>query len=187
MSLGLDWINDLALWVGRLFPRWDLLQVNEGGVKYLPGGKVEILEPGIYWWWPATTNIDTIDIRRQAINVSQRLTTKDEESALVNTVIVYEISDVKKALVETTDFEDTIEEVAQKLVIKPIMSREFEQTCRDMSESNEMRNEVTRLARSLLSQYGVNVLDAYVSDFTETTVFSHDGDGIAIGGFEEDE
>jgi len=52
MSIGLDWINDVAKWIGDLIPDWDLLQVNEAGVKFLPGGKVKVIEPGIYWWWP---------------------------------------------------------------------------------------------------------------------------------------
>lgn len=187
MSFGLDWLNDLALWVGDLFPRWELLPPTHGGVKFKPGGKVKVLKPGIYWWWPVTTEVQEIEIKRQTITVSQRLTTKDECTVLVVAVIVFTIDDVIKALVETRDFEDTVEEVSQKLVIKPIMGRTFEQIMKDMSESNEMRNEVTRGARSLLSEYGVAVIDAYVSDFAVTTVFSHDGEGMAIGGFEEDD
>lgn len=183
MSFGLDWINDLAYWIGEIFPRWALLEANHGGVKFLPGGKVEVIEQGIYWWWPATTTVQEIPIRRQTVSFGQRLTTKDECTVLVETVIVFEIDDVMKALVDTYDFEDTIEEVASKLVIKPIMSRTFEEICKDMSESNDMRNEVTRGARSLLSDYGVNVIDAYVSTFAETAVFSHDGEGLAIGGY----
>jgi len=95
-------------------------------------------------------------------------------------VIVYTINDVEKALVDTFDFEDTIGEAAQKLTVKPIMSRTFEEICDDMSESNNMRNEVTSAARSLLSDYGVKVIDGYVCDFTETRVFSHEGGGIVI-------
>lgn len=186
MSIGLDWLNDIAAWIGELFPRWDLLEVDRGGVKYLPGGRVKVLEPGIYWWWPATTTVVEIPIKRKTLTISQRLTTKDDFTVLVNTVIAFSVDDVYKAIVETTDFEDTIGEMAQKITIKPIMSRTFEETCRDMSESNNMRNEVTRAARSLLSDFGVNVIDAYVSDFTVTTVFSHDGEGFAIGDFDDE-
>lgn len=188
MSLGLDWLNDLALWIGALFPRWALLEPTRGGVKFKPRCGIKVLSPGrIYWWWPATSSVFELPIKRQTISFAQRLTTKDMVTVLCSTVVVFEVTDVKKALVDTYDFEDTIQEVAQKLVIKPIMSRTFEQTLKDMSESNDMRNEVTRNARSLLSDYGVNVLDAYVSDFAETTVFSHDGEGMVVGGLEDEE
>jgi regulator of protease activity HflC (stomatin/prohibitin superfamily) len=186
VSIGLDWINDVAEWFGALIPDWDLLQVNESGVKYLPGGRVKVIKPGIYWYWPVTTKVETIDIKRQTLTFGQRLTTKDEVTVQCNTVIVFTINDVEKALVDTYDFEDTIGEAAQKLTVKPIMSRTFEQILTDMADSNDMRNEVTRAARSLLSDYGVEVLDGYVCDFTETKVFSHEGGGLAISE-EEDE
>lgn len=187
MSLGLDWVNDLAIWIGELFPRWSLLRVSEGGVKYLPGGKIKLLAPGIYWWWPVTTEIETINIKRKSLTFGQRLTTKDEITVQCNTVIVFAINDVVKALVETDDFEDTVGEVAQKLTLKPVMSRTFEQICTDMSDSNDMRNEVTRAARTLLSDYGIEVIDGYVCDFTETKVFSHEGSGLAIESDEDEE
>ena len=184
-----DFLNDIAQWAGELVPRWDLLEPTEGGVKFKPGGKIEKLTPGhIYWWWPATTQIVTIATKRQTLTFGQRLTTKDRRTVQLNTVIVFTIDDVLKALVETKDFEDTVGEVAQKLTLKPIMSREFDKICEDMAESNDMRNEITRGARSLLGDYGVNVLDGYVSDFTETKVFSHDGDGMVVDyGEDEDE
>lgn len=187
MSIGLDWLNDVAEWLGNLIPRWALLQIDEGGVKYLPGGRVKVLLPGIYWWWPVTTNVVTIDIRRQTLTFGQRLTTKDDVTVQCNTVIVFTVDDVVKAIVDTTDFEDTIGEVAQKLTMKPVMSREFRAVCDDIADNNEMRNEVTRGAKKLLSDYGVNVLDGYVCDFTRTRVFSHEGDGMAIATEEDDE
>ena len=147
-----------------------------------------MLTPGeIYWYWPVTSNVVTIDTRRQTLTFGQRLTTKDDFSVQLDTVIVFTIYDVKKALVETKDFEDTIGEVAQKLTIRPIMSREFKETCKDMGESNEMRNEITRGARALLRDYGINVLDGYVANFTKTTVFSHDGDPVFVGHEHEEE
>ena len=181
MSLGLDWVNDFALWVGDLFPRWDLLEPINAGIKFLPGGKVKVIKPGIYWYWPVTTTVYELPIKRQTVAFTQRLTTKDDCTVMVSTVVVFTVDDVQKALVDTHDFEDTITEVASKLVIKPVMSRTFEESRRDMSESNDMRNEVTREARKVLTSYGVNVIDAYVDQFAETTVFSHDGDGMAIG------
>lgn len=183
-----DWINNIMEWFGELVPEWDLLEPTIGGVKFKPGGKIVLLKPGhIYWWWPATTKIRTIDTKRQTLTFGQRLTTKDEQSVQCNTVIVYVVDDVIKALVETFDHEDTIGEIAKKVTVKPVMSRNFSKIIADMAESNEMRNEVTSQARSLMKDYGVKVLDGYVCDFTETRVFSHDGDGLAITGEHDDE
>jgi regulator of protease activity HflC (stomatin/prohibitin superfamily) len=183
-----DFINDAARWFSKFVPKWELLEPTEGAVKFRPGGRIDELPPGhIYWWWPITTQVVTIETKRQTLTFGQRLTTKDDESVQINTVIVFTIDDVVKALVETKDFEDTVGEAAQKLTVKPIMSRTFKEIREDMSESNEMRNEVSRGARSLLSDYGVAVIDGYISDFTKTEVFSHDGDGVVFGHGDEEE
>lgn len=177
-----SFLNDIAQWFGQWMPKWALLQPDEGGVKYKPESEIIVLTPGeIYWYWPVTSNVVTIDTRRQTLTFGQRLTTKDGFSVQLDTVIVFTIWDVKKALVDTKDFEDTIGEVAQKLTIRPIMSRTFGETCLDMGASNNLRNEITRGARSLLRDYGIDVADGYVANFTKTTVFSHDGDSGFVG------
>ena len=185
-----NWINDLARWVARFFPRWALCDPTEGGVKFSGLGKnrIKLLVPGkIYWWWPAVTNVYTIETKRQTMTVTQRLTTKDELTVMVTTVIVYTVDDVLLALVETGDFEDTIAEVGEKLVVKPITSRDFADTLTRLSTSNDLNNEVKRIARSTLGEFGVNVVDGYVSNYAQTEVFSHDGDGVVFGGSSEDE
>lgn len=188
MSIGLDWINDVAEWFGSLIPEWDLLEPTDAAVKMSWGGRITVLRPGhIYWYWPAVSVVYTMNVKRQTLSFNQRLTTKDDVTVSINTVIVYTVDDIRKAVVETRDFDDTIEEVAQKLTVQPIMSRTFDGIRTDMADTNEMRNELTRKARSLLSEYGVGVLDAYVSDFTETRVLSHEGDGLSVNYEDENE
>ena len=133
------------------------------------------------------SNVYTIETKRQTMTITQRLTTKDEYTVMVTTVIVFTVDDVMLALVETRDFEDTIAEVGEKLVVKPVTSREFKDTLLRLSSSNDMNNEVKRIARSTLGDFGVNVVDGYVSNFAVTEVFSHDGDGITFGASGEEE
>lgn len=182
-----DFINDIMRWLERFLPHWALLDPTEGGVKFSRKKRISLLVPGeIYWYWPIITSVYTIETKRQTMTVTQRLTTKDEYTVMVTTVIVFIVSDVLKALVETRDFEDTIGEVGEKLIVKPITSRDFSDTLKRMSEGNDLNNEVKRIARSQLGDYGVTVLDGYVSNFAISTVFSHDGDGIVFGGGGED-
>lgn len=182
-----DFIGHIAGWVERFFPHWALLDPTDGGVKFSRKKKITLLEPGeIYWWWPIITNVYTIEVKRQTMTITQRLTTKDEITVMVTTVIVFTVDDVLLALVETRDFEDTIAEVGEKLIVKPITSREFKDTLLRLSESNDLNNEVKRIARSTLSEFGVNVVDGYVSNFAVTEVFSHDGDGVVFGSGEEE-
>ena len=183
-----EWLNDVARWFGDLIPNWDLLEPTHGGVKFSYGGRIKVLNPGhIYWYWPAISKVETIPTKRQTMSFNQRLTTSDETTISATIVIAYEIDDVLKALVDTWDFEDTVVEVSQKLSVQPLMSRTFADSRRDLAESNAMINELRRSARTILSPYGVKVLDAYVKDYTVTKVLSHDGEGFSFNHEEEDE
>ncbi len=183
-----NFLNDIFQWFGQWFPRWDLLLPTEGGIKFRPGGEIILLEPGeIYWYWPVTSNVTTIETNRQTLTFGQRLTTKDDVSVQLDTVIVFTIFDSELAIVGVNDFEDTVGEIAQKLTIRPIMSREFSEIRADMGDTNEMRNEITRGAKRMLREFGMDVEDGYVCNFTKTTVFSHDGDAGFSGFSEEDD
>ena len=178
-----DFSNDIMRWFERFLPPGALLENTEGGVIFKHGTEPRLLTPGrIYWWWPIVSNVYTIDTKRQTLTITQRLTTKDEVTVMITTVIVYTINDVLLALVETRDHDDTVKEVGEKLVVKPVTSRDFNDTLKRLSESNDMNNEVKRIARSTLSEFGVNVVDGFVSNFAVTEVFSHDGGGVVFGG-----
>lgn len=176
----LDWLNDILVWFASWFPRVDLVQANEGGVLYYRNGGVRELKPGIYWYIPAIHNVETLPTRRQTIAFSQRLTTKDGYTVQVKAVVIYRIDDVLKALVDTHDVEDTIEEAALKATVQPVCSRPFDRVLEDLTENNAIRNELAAGVRSVLRPFGVTIEDAFLSDFTETTVFSHDGEGLAV-------
>lgn len=185
-----EWLNTIFEFFWNLFPRIELLPPTEGGVKFKPRRKIVELEPGrLYMWWPVTTEVHTIPIKRQTIEVTQRLTTKDLETVMVKTVVVFNIDDVEKAIVETVNIDDTTTEMAQKGTVSAIMSRNFEEIVKKLVEDTEMKNEITRGARSALRPFGANVLDAFVSEFAETEVFSHIGEGGTVfrSGDDDDE
>lgn len=183
-----EWLNTIFEFFWNLFPRVELLPPTEGGVKFKPRRKIVELEPGrLYIWWPVTTEVHTIPIKRQTIEVTQRLTTKDLETVMVCTVVVFTIDDVIKAIVETVNIDGTTQEMAQKGTVKAIMARTFEDIIKEMVESTDMRNEITAGARSALRPFGAKVEDAFVSEFAETQVFSHDGGGAVFGGRDDED
>ena len=182
MSMPLQFLNDFFTWLVTYFPNLELMQANYGGVRFLPGGKVKEIKSGLYVYWPLTTAVQEIQIKRQSIEVQQELTTKDGVTVMVKTVIVFTVFDVMLALVETADFDDTTEEMGQKGTVHAVMSREFNQILVDMVESNDIRNEVAQGARTALRPFGVKVEDAFISSFGETKIFSHAGEGALFAG-----
>jgi regulator of protease activity HflC (stomatin/prohibitin superfamily) len=182
----MQWLNQFFEWIVSWFPHIDLMRVDHRGVKFKPGGKTELIEPGLYMWWPVTTDIEEIPIKRRAISVTLRLTTKDGYTVLIEAVIVFRVNDTMKAIVETYDFDDTIEEMAQKAAKPVVMSRKFDDVmkiCADESIDRLLRQG----CRDNLKRFGVLVEDAFVSDFSETRVFCHEGSGMAIAIEEDDD
>lgn len=176
-----EWLNTIFEWFWDFKPRLELLPPTHGGVKFKPGGKIKELKPGhLYWWWPVTTDVTTIGTKRQSIEVQQELTTKDEISVMVKTVIVFTIDDVIKALVDTDDIDDTTDEMGKKGTVAAVTSRDFGELVTLTAQHTDLRNEVTAGARSALHPFGVKVKDAFISSFGETRIYSIMGDGGAV-------
>lgn len=172
------WIGDVARWFGDLIPRWDLLQVDEGGVKHKPGGRVVALKPGrLYCWWPAVTRVETIPTAEQSVKLPpQHLTTKDGRPIVVRWTITYVIDDVVQAVVRTSDFDQTIKDVAAGASTQSVLDRKWTEFRAEV-ESKELLNEVARRIRTALRKYGVYVKRAYVSDLVAPRVHAIITDG----------
>lgn len=184
----LSWIGDLVRLFISFIPHLDLMKANHGGVKFKRGGKVKEIRPGLFWYWPIVTEVQEIPTRRQTMRLEvQTLTTTDNKPASVNCVVVYEINNVLKALVETWDIEDTISDVAQFSVTKAISTRQFSVINRDLTTI--IQDEIKERCKKDLRQFGVLVKDAFLSDFAHTVTYRimGEGAGIIAGGEEDDE
>jgi regulator of protease activity HflC (stomatin/prohibitin superfamily) len=179
--MGFEWLNKLMTELGAWIPRIGLMKVTHRGVKHSRGGSVTPIQPGLYMWWPLISQIDELAVVRQTLSFRQRLTTKDTSTVLVETVIIYTLDDIEKACVETWDYEDTIGEAAQRSTIKSVMSRTFDQIKEDLAGANRIPEEITEICLGQLSQFGVHVEEAFISNFCKTNVFSHDGTPVFAG------
>lgn len=157
------------------------MRSDHGGVKYLRGGKVREIRAGLYWYWPIVTEIEEIGTRRQTVSLeSQVLTTKDGHTVSVCAVVVYEINNVVKALVDTHDVVDTIGDVAQSSVIQAVTTRTFDQLRKDLTEG--VRGEIKDQCKRDLRQFGVLVKDAFLSDCAYATAYRVIGNATIVPG-----
>jgi regulator of protease activity HflC (stomatin/prohibitin superfamily) len=179
--MGFEWLNKLMTELGAWIPRIGLMKVTHRGVKHSRGGTVTPIHPGLYMWWPLISQIDELPVKRQTLTFRQRLNTQDDSTVLVETVIIYTIEDIEKACVETWDYEDTVGEAAQRSTVKSIMSRTFDQIKEDLAGTHRILDEITEACRGQLSQFGVQVEEAFISNFCKTHVFSHDGESVFAG------
>lgn len=178
MESAFAWVSQLWEFLCSLVPHLENMPANYGGVK-LKHGKAKEIRPGLYWWLPLTTDIVRLPTKRQTMRLdTQTLTTTDDQAVTASAVVVYEIADVVKALVDTWDVEDTISDVAQRSVVGALSSRSFEEVREELT--GEVAQEILRQCRRDLRQFGIRVKDAFLSDCTFVTAYRIMGDGVAV-------
>ena len=184
MDAALGWIGEFVRWLVAWLPHVGICRATHGGVKFVRGKNVREIKPGLYVWWPITTEIETIPTARQTIDLSaQRLITKDGKVVLIDLVIVYVVEDVVKALVDTADVDDTAADVAREAATQIVTENEYERLRRLIAA--EVSTELTRKCRTALKPFGLYVEKVRAGDFAPTRVFSIDGVEFNLGEEEE--
>ena len=169
------WIGDLIEWVSELIPRLGVCTAKQAGVK-CARGKVKPVKPGLFLYWPVTTEVELVETSRQTLNLSsQTLTTSDGYAVLVSAVVVYRVEDPTTVLVEVSDWEDTLGDAALGSVVDVVGNSSFEDVREELTGSIE--KSIRHKTRLALKPYGIKVERAFLSDFAECRVYKVAGDG----------
>lgn len=189
---GVTWIGALARVIGAAFPRWDVCEPTCEGVKFRGsffrrGVRVVKIKPGIYWYWPPTSRVQVIPVVKQTLNLPvQSLETLDGKPLAVSVTIVYEISDVEKALTKIHDHDQTVRDVGQASAVDRVVTRRWTEFRSDFADG-KIESELLEHSKSLLRKYGVRVLEAYLTDSTKHTPVRVFGQAELIPGIIEEE
>lgn len=168
MESAFSWFGDIIAWFGQLIPRIIIIRATHGGVKFVRGHKVVVLEPGLTWYWPIITEYIDIIVVRQTKKFYCTLETKDDKTIMVGVVIAYSIINVKKALVGNHDIDDTIEDFGSTIVASIITDNTLEQI-RNEFDSKIKEHLLTHMKEELKC-FGVKIEKAAISDFSRCFV-----------------
>ncbi len=193
MDLGFSWISDFVGWCVQCVPRLDLCDSRHGGVKFVgrifrAGVKTVEIKPGLYLWWPVTTEVQTIPKVRQSIDLpAQSLDTKDGKPVMVSMRLVVEVADVVKAITKTVDIEDLIMEIGGTAAVNSIVTRSYESLLKAQAKrapkgaaGSVIEKELLEAARKLLRSYGVKVIQASFVDCVKHTPIRTEGGGNIV-------
>lgn len=174
MEAALGWIGDFAQWVVNWLPHVGICRKTHGGVKFVRGRHVKEIHPGLYLWWPITTEVELTETAQQTLNLTaQKLTTKDGRTILIDVVVIYRVEDVQKALVDTADYESTACDVALEATTEIVIDRTFKELHDNLCD--KVGTAITLRCRTYLKEFGLAVKKCRVSDFAETNVYCVDG------------
>jgi regulator of protease activity HflC (stomatin/prohibitin superfamily) len=156
MESAFAWLRDIADWLGRFVPRWEVVPTTHGWVKWVRGSKVITGGAGVVWWWPVTTRLMDYPVVRQTTPLpSQVITTMDEKTIAVGGLLVYEIVDLEKILAHTYDPEDTIKDIAASSLHDVLAKMTWEQL---RTAGRQLDTKLKNEAKKDLEDYGVRVI-----------------------------
>lgn len=118
---------------------------------------------GIHWYWPFVSEIQSAHIKEHTINLyQQRVDSKDGRSIYFGGIVVVEVEDVVKLLLETYDYEDTTRDRAVTCLTRTILDHTYDELVGNFSS---IREELEKKLRKELKKYGIRVKSADFSDF----------------------
>jgi regulator of protease activity HflC (stomatin/prohibitin superfamily) len=181
MENAFGWLGELLRWAICWVPRLGICRATHGGVKFVRGWKVKLVTPGLYIFWPLTTEVEIRPTARQSINLPpQTLVAKDGKTILCSVVYTIEVTDPLKAIGQAWDIDDLIMDLGTTAAVTVVTSRTFAELKEELAD--KIGKELRREAQELLRPYGVKVIQGRLSDFAECRVFRLIGDGSASYG-----
>lgn len=186
MDSALAWVGQIAEWVGRFFPRWVVLDVTEGGVKYvgyfLPRGlrvrwggfdgemRVQILGPGLHWYWPASTTMHQHPTARQADNLpTQTIVTTDDKCVAVSGMLVYEVEDLGLFVTKTFSPMHLVQDISLTAIHDVCCNLSWEEL-KTKQQKSTLDTALKNAAQKSLAVYGIKVIKCMLTDLSITRV-----------------
>lgn len=183
MDAALGWIGAIIEWIGKFFPRFATLEMNQGALKtegfFLPPRfrrfkddcRITVMGPGLHWWWPATTTFERYPTAYQTDNLpSQTIETPDGATVTVGGMISYRITNLGLLLPfchEPIKVIQTVTLPAIHQVVCRLPWAELQEQQRKGTINTKLRNE----AKKRLAEFGIEVSDVELTDLARARVF----------------
>lgn len=151
-----SWLSNLINFFGQFIPRLRICRKNFKGVKYVRGKNTVIIEPGLFVYWPLTTEYELVPTATQILNLSvQSLLTKDNETIICDGCVCYKVVDVEKFLVDNYDSAECINQLALASIREVLIQYDYSSF---NSFRDDIENSLTSQARDLIEeQLGVKI------------------------------
>ena len=136
----------------------------ERGVRFRRGRFNQVLEPGIYWYLPAFTRIDSIDIRPVRVAVQgQEVLSVDGVAIKASVAATYRVTDPQRALLAAGNYHEAVYTELQ-LALRTIVSQTKAEDL--LQQRAELAARLKTLPGANLSALGIELQDAAIRDLT---------------------
>lgn len=162
MNWLLEIVNKLFCWVPRLW----FVQPDEAGIKITLGKWVGDCGPGWYINWPVIHIFIKVNVALQGVKFAiQSVVTKDDVDLAIRGAVLYRISNARKAILETDDFDRSLEAIACG-VIESFASNK---TYSEMKDRENLRVEIMKGLREEATGWGIRLYRVFITDIGHTS------------------
>jgi regulator of protease activity HflC (stomatin/prohibitin superfamily) len=166
----LGWVGEIFQTLLKLVPWLVIVPATHGGVAFARGHEIKEWKPGLHWYWPVATTYKLIMVVRQTQLIQTRIImTKDKQTVMVGALVTYYINDVVAAIAQIADLPSDIMERSQGAIFSAIAAHTLDEIHADRADINR---ELTERVGNSLNGYGVQVLQAQLTEFAPCRAFA---------------
>lgn len=193
MSVAFEWINNLLNWFVTFLPTFELCEITHQGVKvsaffFKRGVCVKKIGPGLYWYWPRMTKVYTCSVVAEVYDLpTQSVDSSDGHAIMFSVSLVCKVRNVEKWLTGVENGEAIIKEVGAGAATDCIARRDRETILEDFPEGGLEKELFEDAGKALSRRYGVEVVEARLTDCCKHTAHRVEGGGTVLTQTEEDD
>ena len=173
----LDKLVDLLVRFGMDMLPFVIIEQWNGAVQLRCGKFIKVLSPGIHFKIPFFDSVIETPVITQSVNLpSQTLTTLDDESIVLKSIIRYKVSNIQTYLLSVMHANDVLIDTTQG-IIRDVVERT---TWNDLVDVNET---ITNEVKEYVVRWGIEVEAVTITDLgivKSFRIFGDEGQGTKI-------
>jgi regulator of protease activity HflC (stomatin/prohibitin superfamily) len=170
----LEWLSMFFRKLTAWCPQFHKVPPTHRIVKWQKCRKGTLHGPGIVWYWPLVTEVEVIDIRwKSLVTHVQTVTLADGVSVSARTLTRWKPSDALKCVTEEEDYEDTVGEAAQSVLVDVLSPCTYDM----LKQSNALNVALSLAMQEELRVIGVQVKKCKFTELCSSPAFRLINDG----------
>ena len=134
----------------------------ERGVKFSLGSFKRIYPPGLAYAFPAFQSIKKVDLRVNTLDIPrQEVITKDNVSCAINAVIFYRVVQADKAVIEISNYNYAINQLAQSSLRNVVGTAELDTV---LAQRDQLGESIRKFVDEFTMPWGIHVLSVELKD-----------------------
>ncbi len=146
------------------YVRTSKVESYEKAVLFVDNKPTEILESGEYFYWKNSIPLNTtkVDMRQRQLElIGQEILTKDKATVRANAYVIYQVTDIEKAVIENKDYEKQLY-VAMQMALRSYLGQYTLDALLD--KKSDSASPILETLRAKAAVLGLSIRDAGIKD-----------------------